>query len=160
MTSSPMPLPELRRRLRDQTLHRRLSKRKISLKNLANAKNATHRLARRIKNTKARFTKKHIQISIDKLRDRKQIVPELVHKSDIIRGEEVIYLDYAGTKHLTLLVILKSPFSLCDRRVRLENHLLFPVMCCEQSESMSHVFSRPPSITYIGREEVDGSVLG
>jgi hypothetical protein len=34
------------------------------------------------------------------------------------------------------------------------------VMCLEQLESMSHLFSRPPSITYIGREEVDGSVLG
>jgi hypothetical protein len=37
---------------------------------------------------------------------------------------------------------------------------LFPVMCCEQPESMSHVSSKSPSITYIGREEVDGSVLG
>jgi hypothetical protein len=33
-------------------------------------------------------------------------------------------------------------------------------MCLEQPESMSHVFFRPPSITYIGQEEVDGSVLG
>jgi hypothetical protein len=33
-------------------------------------------------------------------------------------------------------------------------------MCQEQPESMSHVFSRLPSITYIGREKVDGSVLG
>jgi hypothetical protein len=37
---------------------------------------------------------------------------------------------------------------------------LSPVMCREQLESMSHLFSRPPSITYVGREEVDGSVLG
>jgi hypothetical protein len=34
------------------------------------------------------------------------------------------------------------------------------IMRCEQPESMSHVFSKPPSITYIGREVVDGSVLG
>jgi hypothetical protein len=30
----------------------------------------------------------------------------------------------------------------------------------EQPESMSHVFSKPPSITYIGQEGVDGSMLG
>jgi hypothetical protein len=44
--------------------------------------------------------------------------------------------------------------------VRLENHFFFPVICREQPESMSHVSSKPPSITYIGRERVDGSVLG
>jgi hypothetical protein len=52
--------------------------------------------------------KKHIQISIDKLRDREQIILELVHKSDIIQGEVIIYLDDAGTKQLTHLVIPKS----------------------------------------------------
>jgi hypothetical protein len=46
---------------------------------------------------------------------------------------------------------------LCDRGVRLKNHFLFSVMCLEQQEFMSHMFSRPPSITYIGQEEVDGS---
>jgi hypothetical protein len=54
------------------------------------------------------FAKKNIQISIDQLRDREQIIPKVVHKSDIIQGEIVIYLDDASTEHLTLLVILKS----------------------------------------------------
>jgi hypothetical protein len=44
--------------------------------------------------------------------------------------------------------------------VRLENHLETLVMCQEQPESINHMFSNPPSNTYIGREEVDGSVLG
>jgi hypothetical protein len=44
--------------------------------------------------------------------------------------------------------------------VMLENHFLFPIMCHEQLESMSHLSSRPPSSTYMGREEVDGSMLG
>jgi hypothetical protein len=51
------------------------------------------------------------------------------------------------------LPLLSSPnvtYSLCDRGVRLENHLLFPVMCHKQPESMSHLSSRPPSITYKG----------
>jgi hypothetical protein len=39
---------------------------------------------------------------------------------------------------------------LCDRGVRLENHFLFSVMCCEQPEFMSHMSFKPPSITYIG----------
>jgi hypothetical protein len=103
-----MPLLELRWRLWDQTLHRRLSKWEIILKNLPNARNGTHELARRIKNTRIRFMKKHIQLSIDMLRDRKKIIPELVHKSDIIQSEVIIYLDDAGTKHLTLLVIPNS----------------------------------------------------
>jgi hypothetical protein len=40
--------------------------------------------------------------------ETKQAVSQPVHKSDIIQGEAVIYLDDAGTKHLTLLVIPKS----------------------------------------------------
>jgi hypothetical protein len=54
------------------------------------------------------FVKKHIQISIDKLSDREQIIPKLVHKSNIIQDEIVIYLDDASNKHPTLLVIPKS----------------------------------------------------
>jgi hypothetical protein len=44
--------------------------------------------------------------------------------------------------------------------VRLENHLATPVMCREQLEFINHMFSNPLSNTYIGREEVDGLVLG
>jgi hypothetical protein len=87
-----MPLLELRRRLRDQTLHRRLSKREIILKNLANARNTTHKYARRIKNLQTRLVEENIQISISKLRDRNQIIPEVVHKSNMIQVEVVIYI--------------------------------------------------------------------
>jgi hypothetical protein len=97
-----------------------------------------------------RFAKKHTQISINKLRDRKHVVSQPIYKCNIIQGEATIYLDDAGTKHLTLLVIPKVIYSLCDRRMRLENHLLFSVMCREQPKSMSHVSSKPLSITYIG----------
>jgi hypothetical protein len=54
------------------------------------------------------FVKKHIKISTNKLRDRKQIVSQPIPKSDIIKGESVIYLDDADTKHLTLLISPKS----------------------------------------------------
>jgi hypothetical protein len=47
-----------------------------------------------------------------------------------------------------------------DRGVRLENYFLFLVMCQEQPESISHVSSKPLSITYIGQKKVDDSVLG
>jgi hypothetical protein len=104
--------------------------------------------------------KKHTQISITKLKDRKQVVSQHVHKSNIIQGEAVIYLDDAGPKHLTLLIILKSHILLVLQGSEAGEPFLFPVMCREQPESMSHVSSKPPSITYIGREGVDGSVLG
>jgi hypothetical protein len=116
-------------------------------------RDATNTLARRVKNIRIQFAKNHTQISINKLRDRKQGVSQPIHKSDIIQGEAVIYLDDADTKHLTFLVIPKVTCSLCDRGMRLENHFLFPVMCHEQPESMSHVPSKPLSITYIGREK-------
>jgi hypothetical protein len=61
---------------------------------------------------------------------------------------------------LPFLSSLKVTYSLCRRGVRLENHFLSPVMCHQQPESMSHLSSRPPSITYKGREEVNGSVVG
>jgi hypothetical protein len=38
----------------------------------------------------------------------RQIVSQFIHESDIIQGEEVIYLDDTGTSHFTLLVIPKS----------------------------------------------------
>jgi hypothetical protein len=41
-----MPLLELRRRPRNQTLHRGLSKREISLKNLSDARNTTNKVER------------------------------------------------------------------------------------------------------------------
>jgi hypothetical protein len=47
-----------------------------------------------------------------------------------------------------------------NKWVRLENHIATPVMRCEQPKSMSHMFSKPPSIINIGQEGVDGSVLG
>jgi hypothetical protein len=103
-----MPLPELGRRLRNQAPQRRLSRREISLKDISNTRDATNTLAKRIKNMIIRFVKKHTQISINKLRERKQFVSQPIHKSDIIQGEAVIYLDDIGTKHLTLLVIPKS----------------------------------------------------
>jgi hypothetical protein len=78
------------------------------LEKISNARDATNTLARRIKNMQIRLAKKHTQISITKLRDRKQIVSQPIHKSDIIHGEVVIYLDDAGTEHLTLLVIPES----------------------------------------------------
>jgi hypothetical protein len=71
-------------------------------------RNTTNTLASRIKNLQTRLAIENIQISINKLRDREQIIPKLIHKSDIIQGEVVIYLDSAGTEHLTLLVISKS----------------------------------------------------
>jgi hypothetical protein len=71
-------------------------------------RDATNTLAGRIKNMRIRLAKKHTQIGITKLRDRKQVISQPVHKSDIIQGEAVIYLDDAGPKHLTLLVIPKS----------------------------------------------------
>jgi hypothetical protein len=55
-----------------------------------------------------RLAKKHTQISINKLRDRKQVISQPIHKSDIIQGQVVIYLDDGSTKNLTLLVIPKS----------------------------------------------------
>jgi hypothetical protein len=66
-----MPLPELRRRLLNQAPQKRLSRRKISLENISNARDATNTLARRIKNMRIRLAKKHTQISITKLRDKK-----------------------------------------------------------------------------------------
>jgi hypothetical protein len=103
-----MPLSELGRRLRDQAPPRILSRGKISLKNNPNMRDATNTLAGRVKNMRIRLVKKHTQISITNLRDRKQIVSQPVHKSDIIQGKAVIYLDDVGPKHLTLLIILKS----------------------------------------------------
>jgi hypothetical protein len=49
-----------------------------------------------------------MQTSIHKLRDRKQVISQPIHKSNIIQGEVIIYLDNAGTKHLTFLIIPKS----------------------------------------------------
>jgi hypothetical protein len=71
-------------------------------------RDATNTLAGRIKNIRIRLAKKHTQVSITQLRDRKQVISQPVHKGDFIQGESVIYLDDTGPNHLTLLVISKS----------------------------------------------------
>jgi hypothetical protein len=103
-----MPLSELGRELRNQAPQGRLSRRKISFENISNARDATNTLARKIKNVRIRLTKKHTQISTTKLRDRKYVISQPIHKSNIIQGESVIYLDDVNPKHLTPLVIPKS----------------------------------------------------
>jgi hypothetical protein len=91
-----------------------------------------------------------MQISIYKPKDRKQVISQLIHKSDIIQGEVFIYLNDTGTKHLPFLSSPKVTYSMYDKGVRLKNHFLFLIMCHEQLESISHLSSRPPSNTYIG----------
>jgi hypothetical protein len=49
-----------------------------------------------------------MQISIHKLRDINHVVSQPIHKSDIIQGEEVIYIDDVGTEHVTFLIIPKN----------------------------------------------------
>jgi hypothetical protein len=61
-----------------------------------------------MKNSRIRLSKKHMQINIHKLRDRKHVVSQSIHKSEIIKGEVIIYLDNVGTKHLNFLIIPKS----------------------------------------------------
>jgi hypothetical protein len=98
--------------------------------------------------------KKHIQISINKLRDRSRLYLNLSTRATSFNVKKSFTL---MTPVLSTLPFLSSPkitYSLCDRGVRLENHFLFLVMCHEQLEYMSHVFSRPLFITYIGREKV------
>jgi hypothetical protein len=58
-----MPLPKFGRSLRDQTLHRRPSKRKINLKDFINMRDATNTLARRVKNLRIRFTKNTFKLA-------------------------------------------------------------------------------------------------
>jgi hypothetical protein len=53
-----MSLLELGRRLQNQAPQRRLGRRKISLKNISNAKDVINTLARRIKNMQIRLVKK------------------------------------------------------------------------------------------------------
>jgi hypothetical protein len=82
------------------------------LKDFSKARKATNKLVRRVKNLQTRLAKKNIQISIDQLRDKGKIILELVHKSDMIQGQVVIYLDDASTEHLTLLASPKVTYSL------------------------------------------------
>jgi hypothetical protein len=78
------------------------------LKNLPDARNTTNKITTIIKHFRTRFAKENVQISINKLRDKQQIIPQFVHKCDIFQGEVVIYLNDSRTKHLTIRVILKS----------------------------------------------------
>jgi hypothetical protein len=78
------------------------------LENIPNTRDVTNTLAGRIKNMRIRLVKKYTQINITKLRDRKQVISQHVHKSDIIQDEAVIYLNDVGPKHLTILIISKS----------------------------------------------------
>jgi hypothetical protein len=83
------------------------------LKDFSEVRNTTNKLARRIKNLQTRLAKENIQININQLTNRVQIIPELVHKSDIIQGEVVMYLDdvvsYPGSKKHTTKDSIRVP---------------------------------------------------
>jgi hypothetical protein len=66
-----MPLPKLKRGMRKQTPQGRLSKWEICLKNISDLRNTTNQIASWVKNSWIRLLKKHMQISILKLRDKK-----------------------------------------------------------------------------------------
>jgi hypothetical protein len=119
------------------------------LKNLSNVRNTTNKVTTRIRHFRTKFAKEYVQISINKLRDRHQIISQFLHKCDVFQGEVVVYLDDVDTKNFTLLVIPKVTYSLYERGVGLENHFLSPAMCLEQPKSINYLFSKPPSITYI-----------
>jgi hypothetical protein len=70
--------------------------------------NTTNKVTTRIKHFRTRFAKEDVQISINKLRDRQEIISQFLHKCDAFLVEVVVYLDDAGTKNFTLLVIPKS----------------------------------------------------
>jgi hypothetical protein len=144
-----MPLPELGRRLRNQAPQRRLSRRKVSLENISNTRDATNTLVGRIKNMQIRLAKKHTQISITNLRDRKRLYLNLSIRVTSFKVKQSFTLMTPVPSTLPFLLSPKVTYSLCNRGVRLENNFLFLVMCHEQPESMSHVSSKPPSITYI-----------
>jgi hypothetical protein len=59
-----MLLLELKRRLREQTPEERLSKRKISLKNIFNARDAIHTFTRRIKNLESDLQKNTLKSAL------------------------------------------------------------------------------------------------
>jgi hypothetical protein len=107
-------------------------------------------LARRFKNMRIRFAKKHTQISINKLRDKSRLYLNLSTRGTSFKVKKTFTLMTSVPSTLPFLTSLKVIYFLCDRGVRLENYFLFPVMCCEQPESMSHVSSSPPSNTNIG----------
>jgi hypothetical protein len=155
-----MPLPELGRRLRNQAHQRRLSREKISLENISNTRDATNTLSGRIRNMRIRLAKKHTQVSITQLRDRSRLYHNLSTRATSFKVKQSFTLMTPVPSTLPFLSSPKVTYSLCDRGVRLENYFLFSVMCHEQPESMSHVSSKPPSITYIEQEKVDDSVLG
>jgi hypothetical protein len=56
-----------------------------------------------------------MQISIYKPKDRKQVISQFIHKSDIIQGEVFIYLNDTGTKHLPFLSSPKVTYSMYDK---------------------------------------------
>jgi hypothetical protein len=143
-----MPLPELRRRSGNQTLHRGLSKRKISLKDL-DVRNTTNMVTTRIKHFRARFAKENIQISINKMRDSKRLYLNLSTSGTSFKVKCLFTLMTHVPSTLPFFSSPKVTYSFGERGVRLGNDFLSPIMCREQSESINHLFSRPPYITYI-----------
>jgi hypothetical protein len=155
-----MPLTELGRRLSEQTPQGRLSKWEINLKNISNPRNTTNTLARRVKNMRIRFAKSTSKSVSTSWEIENRLFLNLSTRATSFKVKKSFTMMMPVPSTLPFLSSPKVTYFLCDRGVRLENHFLSPVMCPEQPNSMSHMFSKPPSITYIGREEVDGSVVG
>ena len=93
MTKSPMPLPELRRRIRNQTASRTKGFGKISSKNTIERRDTAHKFSLTIKNARKTFLEANLKAVFKQLRDRKQVEVQRINQSNITQHKAIVHFD-------------------------------------------------------------------
>jgi hypothetical protein len=85
----------------------------------------------------------HFKIVHKKLQKREKIKMQVQNQCNILDNKVLISPNGAPRDNLTSTIVPKSDVLISSHRVEIENHLVFLAMWCEQSESISHIFSKP-----------------
>jgi hypothetical protein len=119
--------------------------REISLENLTLGDDHTNNITSRIQQMRFARLETHLKALIKKLRNRKQIETQRLHKSNPLNV--TLSLTCTTPSEITLPRPLPPNvmYIFSFTGVRLENHFLSPVMCQEHPESINQMFSKPPA---------------
>src|SRR5438105_13644616 len=103
-----MPLPELRRRICNQTASRIKRFGKISSKNTIERRDTAHKFSLTIKNARKTFLEANLKAVFKKLRDREQVEVQRINQSNITQYKAIVHFDRTNWPYPSSSIVPKS----------------------------------------------------
>jgi hypothetical protein len=118
---------------------------KTGSEKLTDKGNLANKIPMGIPNLRQVLFKTHFTVILKELRNWKQIEMQIWNQSNILENNALVHPNGAMRNNITSWLIPECDVFLTNHEVEAREPLDLPVMWREQSESMSHVFSRLPS---------------